>query len=294
MKENLINQRAGDTAQRRKVKRGERGYALVGLIGVMMFSLILMTATAPMVKMETQREREEEMLWRGQQISAALGRYAAMRGGQQFPTDLTQLIEGIDVGGKKIRLLRPSALCDPMTPCTPGMSNWRLVRPGDPLVKELYDAYLATQQKGNIALPPPPANLVVLAQMGTTRLPGQPADTQLDGNAGANDSGLSLDESEPGKGPIVGVVSRKSDRMFRSYYGIEYYDHSLFFPGVTVMAGGFIAPNMVIFSAASSPPGATGDCPKGGILVDGKCFGVLIPGKLCRGPDGKTVPCPGS
>lgn len=276
--------------KRRRKERVEGGYALIAIMGVIMFALILTTAAAPSVRFESQREREEEMLWRGQQVASALAHYAAMRGGQ-YPTDLKQLVEGIEIGTKKIRLLRPSALCDPMVGCTPGETNWRLVRPGDPLVRELLDAYIATQQRSTIQLPPPPGNLVAFAQMGATRLPGQPADTQLDGNIGgqnSNDSDSSgLNRSE--KGPIIGVVSRKSDKMFRSYYGIEYYDHTLFFPGVPVFAGGFISPMMfgIGISAQTDNP-----CPRGGRLINGKCWGALLPGQQCRGKNGETVPCP--
>ena len=64
-------------------QRGERGYALVGLMAVMMFALILTTAAAPTLQREMQREKEEEMLWRGQQVVVALSRYRGYRGGLQ-------------------------------------------------------------------------------------------------------------------------------------------------------------------------------------------------------------------
>src|SRR5262245_20176465 len=122
------NRRNGDNGQ-----RGERGYALVGLMAVMMFALILTTAAAPALQREMQREKEEEMLWRGQQIAVALKNFRGLRGGL-FPTDLKELVEGIDLNGKKLHLLRPSAICDPMTPCEEE-TNWRTINPGDPPTK---------------------------------------------------------------------------------------------------------------------------------------------------------------
>lgn len=289
------------TIRPRDKRRNERGYALAGMMGVMIFGLILLTAAAPSIKFETQREREEEMLWRGQQVAAAIAKYAQFRGGQ-YPTDLAQLVEGIDVGVKKMRLLRPSALCDPMVPCTPGSSNWRPVYPGDPLVKELLDAYIDTQQRSNMVLPQPPANLVLFAQMAGGKLPGRPADTTLDGNIGpappqpGSEPGGNLppgvaatDPDEEGKGPIIGVVSRKSDKMFRNYFGIEYYDHTLFFPGVPVMAGGFVNPLILGPSVSNSGPSP---CPRGGVMINGKCWGGLLPGQNCRDADGNIIPCP--
>src|SRR5215471_11913685 len=112
-----VNQIRRNTNKRTGLrKRNEKGYAMVGLMAVMMFALILTAATAPTLRQETQREKEEEMLWRGQQVAYALKRFRALRGGM-FPTDLNELVKVIDFNGKRMRLLRPSALCDPMTPC---------------------------------------------------------------------------------------------------------------------------------------------------------------------------------
>lgn len=333
----------------------ERGYALVALMGIMLFSLILTTAAAPRIVFETQREKEEEMLWRGQQVAAALTRYSTARGGQ-YPTRLDELTSGIIIGTQKTRLLRPSALCDPMTPCAAEKeSNWRLVYPGDPLVKELLEAYLATQMKPNSNLPPPPQSLIMFAQMAGAKINadgkpiingqgnqaglgnqtgnqfGQPNQSNPTGlfssdatsggmsvslnssgpagglsgsvsggmslsggslSAGSgSDSGSSLGFSdEEGNRPIIGVVSRKSDKMFRSYFGIEYYDHTLFFPTIPVVAGGFISP--LTQAAMSSGSGPAPQCSGGGVLINGRCWGGLTPGVLCRGPNGTTIPCP--
>jgi type II secretory pathway pseudopilin PulG len=266
-------------------RRGEGGYALVGIMTVMMFGLILTTAAAPKLKMESQREREEEMLWRGQQVSRALKAYSVVKGG--FPTDLNDLVKGVDVGTKKIRFLRPSALCDPMTPCDPGSSNWRPVFPGDPLVKELLEAYVATREKGQMVLPPPPALLVQYAAMGGSGLKSgglglglagdQPAEGAPPPLADGSGNGDGLSDGKR-KGPIIGIVSRRTDRMFRNYFGIEQYDKTLFFPEVNVMVSGFINP-LVLGSALASPGGPDANCPQGGVFIDGKCWGMLTPGK---------------
>src|SRR5215813_10405431 len=109
-------------------KRIERGYAWICLMTVIIFALILTTAAAPTRELETQRENEEEMFWRGQHVAQAIKNYRALRGGM-FPTDLNELVKVTEFNGKRFRLLRPSALCDPMMPC-PGGSNWRSVHPG--------------------------------------------------------------------------------------------------------------------------------------------------------------------
>src|SRR2546428_1707313 len=262
---------------------GERGYALVGLMAVMMFALILTTAAAPTLQREMLREKEEEMLWRGQQVAVALSRYRAFRGGA-FPTNLKELVEGIDINGKKLHLLRPSAKCDPMTPCEgEDETNWKTVNPGDPLTKELLEAIIVSQEKSKFPINPQGIQeLARFAQVGTVTLPGQPADTRLDGviGQGENQQGGSASGDNAQGGLIIGVVSRKSGKMFRSYYGIEEYDHALFFPNIPVIAGGFIRPFVLLGVSPGGGPGrdprgapAARDprCPAGGTFVNGKC-----------------------
>jgi type II secretory pathway pseudopilin PulG len=246
----------------------ERGYALVGLMAVMMFGLILTTAAAPTLQREMQREKEEEMLWRGQQINVAISRYRGFRGGL-YPTDLKELVEGVtDPAGRRIHLLRPSSICDPMTPCE-GETNWRTINPGDPLAKELLEAIIISQEKNRFPINPQGIQeLARIAQVGSVRLPGQAADTQLDGVIGQPEGGGDNTEGAP----IIGVVSKKSGKMFRSYYGIEEYDHALFFPNVPVLAGGFISPFILTGGAVGAgvpgqgvpggvPAGVPGDVP---------------------------------
>jgi type II secretory pathway pseudopilin PulG len=260
---------------KKRGNRDEGGYALIAIMGVMMFGLILTTAAAPKLKLESQREKEEEMLWRGQQISTALTRYQRVRG--NFPTDLTDLVKGIDIGTKKMRFLRPSALCDPMMPCTPGEPNWRAVRPGDPLVKELLDAYIATRETGQSVLPPPQQNgnnATGNSQAGNNDRPADSGDSQ---------SGSKLNDNL--KGPIIGVTSERSDKMFRNYYGLDRYDKALFFPEVMVIVSGFVNP-LILGGALASGPGPDPKCPRGGVYIEGKCWGGVDPVKRPDQPPG--------
>ncbi len=259
--------------------RGERGYAMVGLMVVIIFALILTTAAAPALKKEMQREKEEEMLWRGQQVAIAIQRYRSLRG-MAFPTKLKELVDGVDVGVKRIHLLRPSALCDPMTPCGDGETNWRLVSPGDPLPRELLEAIIVYQEKSPTPINPQSVQeLTRFAQMGSVSPSGQPSDTQLDGVIGPVDGqqgGATSGDGAMGT-VIIGVVSKKTGKMFRSYYGIEEYDHALFFPNVPVVAGGFINPFLATAAAVPGAPGGAAirdpRCPAGGAFVNGKCVG---------------------
>jgi len=91
--------------------------------------LVILTSLAiPMARIGIKRERERELrhdLW---QMRDAIDRYkdAADRGAFQikvgsegYPPDLDTLVNGVDVGGKKVRFLRRIPI-DPMT----GNTEW--------------------------------------------------------------------------------------------------------------------------------------------------------------------------
>jgi type II secretory pathway pseudopilin PulG len=297
------------TQQKRQTTRnGERGYMLVGLLAGITISMIALAAAAPQIKFENQREREEEMLWRGQEIAIALQLYSQARAAQ-LPSTLEELVEGVNIGVKKIRFLRPHALCDPMSPCTPGKSNWRLVHPGDPVITSMLQSLQAYQQKkkDDPRLVQAIAQAIGRLQAFAPRvlLPGQggalgggtpiglpqdpdnprpPNQPNPDNPNGSRDSLFGGPRSSE-QGPIVGVVSRSSERPIRVILDIENYDKELFYAGGLVFAGGFSTP---LFAAGGQAPAAN-PCPNGGFLLPDsegrmRCFGGLVEGPQKRDP----------
>ncbi|HEX7957943.1 MAG TPA: type II secretion system protein, partial [Pyrinomonadaceae bacterium] len=65
------------TARRRQDCAGarERGYALVALLAMMTILALAVTAAAPVVRQQTQRERELEAIRRGEEVSEAIRQY---------------------------------------------------------------------------------------------------------------------------------------------------------------------------------------------------------------------------
>jgi hypothetical protein len=243
---------------RGRQREGERGYALISLVALMTISLVFLAAAMPSLKHELQREREEEMFWRAQQVGNAIccqpNSFYAQRG--QYPIKLEDLAEVSETQGKKRRFLRPSALIDPMT-----NKDWKPVHPGDPLIGELYLAYVETVKQ-----PPPPQTLLArLAQSQTSVLVKDAKDEE--------DSSSSLTfHSETG--PIIGVTSRSKDRLIRNYYGIETYNHCLFMTEVRMPGQFILLPQMggsapPVPGPTATPPPA-GACPPGQIC-GGKC-----------------------
>jgi type II secretory pathway pseudopilin PulG len=255
----------------RKAPPCEKGYALLSLIAAMTIGMIMLVSALPALKHEIQREREEEMFFRSQQIVAAIDRYVVEHGGQyfaSFPTDLERLAELDPVTPSK-RYLRISALRDPLS----RDGKWDLIRPGDPRIRELARAYIETTKQ------PPQGLLGRLAPMAAGAISG------LD-NDGS--SGLQIKDQ---LGPIVGVASSYQGTPIRNYYGIDDYTKALVMSGIA-LPGQFVIAGAGAYSAGGSSPQTPTDprCPQGGIPLpdeNGKiiCTGVLIPGKINTRPN---------
>ena len=111
-------------------KKCERGLTLLELIVASSILVVLSTMAIPLARLTIQRQRERQLridLW---EMRDAIDRYKDMadRGGfqtkvdsQGYPPDLDTLVKGIDVQGKKFRLLRGIPI-DPMT----GTTDWGL------------------------------------------------------------------------------------------------------------------------------------------------------------------------
>ena len=75
------------------VRRREHGYAMVALLVAMAVMAIMMTAAMPVWKTTTQREREAELIFRGQQYARAIGLYQRKMGPGTLPPSIDLLVE---------------------------------------------------------------------------------------------------------------------------------------------------------------------------------------------------------
>ena len=193
---------------------GERGILLVGLLVSMTVMIILLTASAQSWATIMQRERELEVIFRGNQYIIALQQYAKEHGGA-YPMELKELLKEGPMRHRYIRQL----FRDPFDK----EGEWNLL-------------YLAPNGKG--AINPnarfPVGGVLGAAAGGTT---GGLA-SNLRQRTGLEGLGLSRDRDKKDgfgrggsgfggatmNGPIVGVVSTKQERGFRQYYGRHHYD----------------------------------------------------------------------
>jgi general secretion pathway protein G len=109
-------------------RRRLAGFTLIELIVATAIMVILTGMAIPLVRVSIKRQRERELRYDLWQMRDAIDRYkdAADRGAFQikvgsegYPPDLDTLVNGVDVGGKKVRFLRRIPI-DPMT----GKNDW--------------------------------------------------------------------------------------------------------------------------------------------------------------------------
>ena len=87
-------------------RRSEGGYTLVALLAMMTVLALFAMAVAPSVQQQALREREQEAIFRGEQVADAIKAYYRYRvsilgayGDQALPTSMDQLLQGIPDAG---------------------------------------------------------------------------------------------------------------------------------------------------------------------------------------------------
>jgi len=195
----------------------ERGYALVALVLMMTLLVLFAAAVAPNVKQQSQREREKEASFRGEQVGEAIRAYYRYRGTQgvnSLPTSIDQSLEGIPKGTKKLQILRPEAARDPLS----SSGEWKLIGP----TSEEFAAFVRSLTVYNGGIPPTPrlGGLAALVPQMSGVLDTKSTETAPGGE----------DNSASPSGPFLGVASRSQRNSVITYYGIDRHDQWVFTP----------------------------------------------------------------
>jgi type II secretory pathway pseudopilin PulG len=242
--------------------QGERGYALLGLILTLaIMSIYLVSSVVPNVKMQVQRSKEEELIYRGNQIAKAIARYYGTRRLQAlqlyqppaygYLTNLKKLRDGVTLGVTEIRFARASELIDPMSSV-----EWEPVRARDPRIMGVLQAYAMMT---NEAITPNYSDIAGVTvvkhapkKSDTTATPpqgsgsGQPGgavggrppanpnnedgddDDDDDDEPAVNDPLAHLFKSDASTYPIVGVAPKLKGKSLHTLYGLENYEEWVF------------------------------------------------------------------
>ena len=201
--------------------RDEGGYAIVALLVVMtLMTLFAMAATAN-VKQQSQREREKEAIFRGEQVADAIRQYYRSKGAagtNSLPTNMDQLLEGIQIQGrlKRLQILRASAAKDPLS----STGEWKLIAP----TSQDFAGLVKNLTVYTDGVPPTPKsdfqNLRNLIPQMTNVLDTKSSNTAPGGE----------DNSESSSGPFLGIASRSQRNSVITYYGIDRHDEWIFTP----------------------------------------------------------------
>jgi type II secretory pathway pseudopilin PulG len=251
-------------------RREQAGYTLLLVVFLVATMIIVAASAAPNVLMQGRRDKEEEMVWRGQQYQRAIGLYYRKFG--KYPTkveDLTRQTNGV-------RFLR-KAYTDPINKDD---GSWRFiyVGPNGQLIGSLRQTSLLQTALSTPGLtgalisggglqPLSPPGATLGATTGTNQAPGTgPAGQQTNTATTANPL-----ESQPQPlggtvlgGNIIGVGSKIKQPSIRVYLGGDTYQQWEFIwnptgqmalPGQTP-----VNPNV---NPTSAPSGTNPNSPEG-------------------------------
>ena len=199
----------------------------MALLAMMTVLALFAMAVAPSAQQQATREREQEAIFRGEQVADAIRDYYKNRasvnraaGDQALPTSMDQLLEGIPIpgGSKNRQILRPSAARDPLTI----EGEWRFILPRTEALIDFQQAVMF--YAGNVL---PPTRDPQIAQLQQFAVPRITSVTNL-GEQTPQRSSSSVDDNATG--PFVGVASRSRRESVLTYYGIEREDQWIFTP----------------------------------------------------------------
>jgi type II secretory pathway pseudopilin PulG len=217
-------------------RRKQAGYTMLMVVFMAATMLILAAAAAPNLLTQGRREKEDEMVWRGQQYARAIGLYYKKFG--KYPTKVDDLVR--ETNG--VRFLR-HAYTDPMNKED---GSWRFIYsgPNGQLIGSLHQTSLLQN-----ALSTPGLNGVLsmggglqpLSPPGTTMGANQPPGTGQAGQQTNPATTANPLESQPQPfqgavlgGNIAGVGSKIKKHSIRVYLGGDTYEQWEFIWNPTV------------------------------------------------------------
>lgn len=201
----------------REFKLNERGFTLAGALTILAILAIFWALTLPLWARIKQRDKEEELIFRGNEYVEAIGRYHQKYG--TYPPDLETL--------QKLKFIR-KLYVDPMTKT----GKWKVLHP-DSLVQTGAAGMINTPGGSNDGNKKGKKNKFGFSSGG-----GGGDDDDDDEDVEDNDNGnssdfLGLNDEDKDKdeekevenvGPVVGVVSRSKKESIKIYNGQDKYN----------------------------------------------------------------------
>ncbi len=236
---------------------GQRGYAMAALLVSIGVLMVIMSVAMPVWRTQAQREKEAELIFRGEQYARAVNLYTRKMGPGNFPPSIDVLVQQ--------RFLRKKYK-DPMTPDGEFEIITAASGAGQPGVG-----------RGN--QPPQPGGRGALGP--STGLSAPPSSMGAPGGRGQSPSPFAGTQPSPlgqppfgqaGGGGIMGVRSKSKESSYRVYNGATHYNEWNF-----------------LFANVSNRPGVPGRGGRPGVPGQPGQGGPFIstPDGRGRGPGGR-------
>src|SRR5437868_8321547 len=187
-------------------RKKQAGYAILAILFLLVILTLALMAVAPNVARQIQRDREEEMIHRGQQYARAIRKFYKKTG--RYPNSVKDLLDT-----NHLRFLRQEYK-DPMT----ADGKWRLLHVGEAQITPTGFFGQALQNVTNSSL----------GANATAAGAPNPQATAPAASSGANTSGqssglISSSNQTFGGGPIVGVSSFSKRQSLKVLNGKDHY-----------------------------------------------------------------------
>ncbi len=215
-------------ASLQRSRRGEAGYTLLIMLFLVASMILMLTAATPSLLTQGRRDREQEMIWRGNQYVRAIGLYYRKFG--KYPTKIDDLYQNTN----GVRFLREK-YTDPMNTVD---GSWRLIYlgPNGQLVGSVnYTNMLQMAMPGGAAMGAPGTTPSGAAGTPQGSSPfGAPGSTPTAGTAAQPGSSQTADQSGPAGAPLggeiiggnlIGVGSKVKKSSIKNWNGASDYYH---------------------------------------------------------------------
>jgi type II secretory pathway pseudopilin PulG len=204
-------------------RRSQSGYMLLVVLIMLALLMLALTALAPHIAGQIRREREAELMHRGQQYQRAIKRYFRKFG--RYPARIEDL-----ESTSNIRFLR-KRYTDPIT----GKDDWKLIHPGEAKITPK----IFGQQAGAVGAPiGAPLGSPLGGAVGAASAPGGAVGTQPTGIGSINPAAAAaaasafggaagaqtLTRPVLGGGPIIGVSPGSEQQSLKEMDGKDHYN----------------------------------------------------------------------
>lgn len=211
----------------------QRGYAMAALLVSIAVLMVLMSVAMPVWRTQAKREKEAELIFRGEQYARAINLYTRKAGPGNFPPSIDVLVQQRFLRKKFKDPMTEDGEFDLITAASAGQSGGQQ----SPFGAQPQGSPGRGGAGPSMGLSAPPSQSVGAgggSRGGTPASSGRPSST----SPFSGSQGSPFGQSAPGGG-IMGVRSKSKETSFRVYNGGTHYNEWQFmFASVSGRPGG--------------------------------------------------------